>query len=462
MSHAPHAAVTDPLQRLVGMIRDRTGNVIPPSRQPFLEEVARRRAESKGLARMEDYVRALEEESLPGEWAHLIPLVTIKESYFFRAPQQWEVIRRQVLPELLQARGQARPIRIWSAACARGEEPSTLAMILAEEKSLHHVPWSILATDVDEEALAGARLGLYGDRAVGQVPPDLLDRYFSRRGKLYELSAELRSRITYQHLNLAHPPFQLAVQEIDLVLLRNVLIYFRRPLQRRVVQQIGQHLARDGYLFLGASETLWQVQEELEAVDLGSCFCYRHRRDAAAAPAPPPKPKIEPKPEPKAALKIVPPPRREAPAPAPAPAAKAPTPQPLSVQERLLEAARHLAGNRIEEAGRSIEQVLAVDPSEPAAHALEGFLHDITGRTDDAVASYRAALYLDPELYQVRVLLADCLLRLGNRDRAEHQYREVLAHLGNGRERNLVVFGELPFPDRTRAQRRCRQVLGGG
>ena len=98
----------------------------------------------------------------------------------------------------------------------------------------------------------------------------------------------------------------------------------------------------------------------------------------------------------------------------------------------------------------------------PAAHALEGFLHDVSGRTDDAVTSYRAALYLDPDLFQVRVLLADCLLRLGNRDRAEHQYREVLAHLGNGRERNLVVFGELPFPDRVRAQRRCRQVLGGG
>ena len=459
------------------MIRDRTGNVIPPSRQPFLEEVAQRRAEAKGLGRLEDYVRALEVESLPGEWAHLIPLVTIKESYFFRAPQQWEVIRTQVLPTLVQARGKSVPLRIWSAACARGEEPATLAMILAEDKSLAHVQWSILATDVDEEALAGARLGLYGDRAVGQVPPDLLARYFSRRGKLYELSAELRSRITYQSLNLAHPPFALSSPEIDLILLRNVLIYFRRPLQRRVVQIVGQHLTRDGYLFLGASETLWQVQEELEPVDLGSCFCYRHRREAgepapAASkrerPAPPAAPPSQaapappaPKPAPLApaapVTRIVVP-RRETPAPEP----KTPVPQPLSVQERLLEAAGHLAGNRIEEAGRAIGQVLAVDPSEPAAHALEGFLHDVTGKTDDAVASYRAALYLDPELYQVRVLLADCLLRLGNRGRAEHQYREVLAHLGNGRERNLVVLGELPFPDRARAQRRCRQVLGGG
>jgi chemotaxis protein methyltransferase CheR len=259
VSHAP--AAHDPLQKLVGMIRDRTGNVIPPSRLPFLEEVTQRRAQSKELGTIQEYVRTLEAGGLPGEWENLIALVTIKESYFFRAPQQWEVIRQQVLPELLQARSQSRRLHFWSAASARGEEPATLAMLLAEEKSLAHWSWSIVATDLDEEALGGARLGLYGDRAVGQVPPDLLKRYFNRRGKLYELSAELRSRIVYMPLNLAHPPFDLPYPELDLILLRNVLIYFRRPLQRRVVLQVGQHLAPDGYLFLGASETLWQVQE---------------------------------------------------------------------------------------------------------------------------------------------------------------------------------------------------------
>jgi hypothetical protein len=78
------------------------------------------------------------------------------------------------------------------------------------------------------------------------------------------------------------------------------------------------------------------------------------------------------------------------------------------------------------------------------------------------VASYRAALYLDPALFQARVLLADCLLRLGNRDRAEHQFREVLTLLASGREKALLLFGDLPLPDRERAQRRCRQVLKGG
>lgn len=503
-----HASANDPLQRLVGMIRERTGNVIPPSRMPFLEEVAQRRAQGKGLQAIEEYVRALEADQMSAEWDNLIPLVTIKESYFFRAPQQWEIIRRQVLPELLQARSATRQLRIWSAACARGEEPATLAMILAEEKALAHWSWSILATDVDEEALSGARLGLYGDRAVGQVPPELLGRYFTRRGKLFELSAEIRSRIHFMPLNLAHPPYDLPYPELDLILLRNVLIYFRRPLQRRVVLQVGHNLARDGYLFLGASETLWQVQEELEPVDLGSCFCYRHRREtrealapmalrAPIAPAPPKRvpPTVIQEPATRIQPIVVPDSRERdsrlrshptngsgnhgfgtngngngqngtppsvLPKTPKTPEPPSPITLPLGVQERLLQAARSLAGNRIEEAGQAIEQVLALDPSEPAAHALEGFLHDVTGRTDDAVASYRAALYLDPELYQVRVLLADCLLRLGNRDRAEHHYREVLTHLGNGRERNLVVSTELPFPDRTRAQRRCRQVLGGG
>jgi chemotaxis protein methyltransferase CheR len=457
------------LQKLIAMIRERTGNVIPPSRYPFLEEVVQRRAQSKSFAAVGDYVAALEAGSVRGEWESLTSLLTIKESYFFRAPQQFEFIRREILPQLLQGRSQARQIRVWSAACARGEEPATLAILLAEEKALAGWSWSIVATDVDEEALAGARLGLYGDRAVAQVPPDLLGRYFGKRGKLHELSAELRSRILYRPLNLAHPPYDLPYPEYDIILLRNVLIYFRRPLQRRVVAQAGQLLSREGYLFLGASETLWQIQDELEAVDLGSCFSYRHRREPLEIPRTAPKaPPIAPAVSPKASPPVNPivsvvlpaaplppaPPFRE-------PPREAAPPVPGDVQALLLNAGRSLAANRIDEAVRLVHEVLAASPSDPAAHALEGFLHDLSGRSEEAVTSYRAALYLDPALFQVRLLLADCLLRLGSRDRAEHHFREVLSHLASGRERNLPPFEDLPFPDRARAQRRCRQVLGG-
>ncbi|HVR99453.1 MAG TPA: CheR family methyltransferase [Thermoanaerobaculia bacterium] len=458
------SSIPSPIQRFIQLIQEVTGNVVPEARHRFLEEVVEQRAQATGFTHLEDYVYALAAGRLSREWDQVIPLITIKESYFFRAPQQFEAIRTQVLPQLLRARAGGRQLRFWSAACARGEEAGTLAMLLAGELSLSRWDWTILATDVDEEALAGARLGLYGERAVAHVPAPLRDRWFHRRGKLFELDLELRSRIVYQPLNLVRPPFLLPFAELDLVLLRNVLIYFKRPLQRQVVSEITRWLAPSGYLFLGGSETFWQNQEELVPVDLGVCFALRHR-----GAAPPPAKRAEPAPLSRAAPSAAPPAQRAVPSSAPrdwsepwsAPSTSELT-EPGGIHERLLAAARELAADRVHEAGIKVGEVLGADPSEPAAHALDGFLHDLSGRAEEAVTAYRAALYLDPALYQVRVLLADCLLRLGHRDRAEQQYREVLTTLGSGRERSLLVFQALPFPDRDRAQRRSRQVLQGG
>ncbi len=463
------------LQQLVILIREVTGNVIPSARFGLLEEAARRRSQARGFPGVAEYVEALAAREIEGEWSNLIPLVTIKESYFYRAPQQFEAIRLHVLPALIRARAGVRNLRIWSAACARGEEPATLAMVLSEEPSLAGWDWSIVATDLDEEALAGARLGLYGARAVAQVPPPSLERWFTRRGKLFELADGLRSRILYQSLNLAHAPFSLPAAEFDLILLRNVLIYFRRPLQRWVISQVAPLLAPQGSLFLGASETLWQIQEELEAVDLGPCFAYRHRRAAPAVEKPAPARAV-----PRARPEV----RNERPAAArgedqkdskdskdlqaatgrsatQVAAEKAAIPQARGIHERLVAAVRELLENRLEEAGQSIALAAAADPSEPAVHALSGFVHDLRGRTEEAAASYRAALYLDAALFQVRALLADCLLRLGDRARAEHQFREVLSLLASGRERSLEILESLPLPDRERARRRSRQVLKG-
>lgn len=493
------------VQRFAALIREETGNMVPAERYSFLAEVAERRARAMGQPDVASYLDALAGRALEGEWERLIPLVTIKESYFFRAPQQFDAILRQVLPGLLRARAESRRLRLWSAACARGEEPGTLALLLAEERALAGWDWKVLATDVDAEAVEGARRGLYGERAVAQVPPDLLARHFARRGKLFELSPLVRERVEYRQLNLAHAPYPLGGEAFDLILLRNVLIYFRRPLQRWVIGQVAQRLAPGGLLFLGASETVWQIQDDLEALDLGSCFGYRPKteeekaealaaragsgaarkaRDAEARPSrtpprvagPPPA-----SPSPGGSRPVLP---SDGEGPGRAPVRRNPPPWPVAekpareasagpapavapstaggVQEKLLHAARLLAGNEVAESERLLGEVLAADPSEPAAHALEGFLHDLVGRADEALASYRAALYLEPELYQARLLLADCLLRRGHRDQADHQYREVLATLAGGRERTLTALEDLPFPDPDRARRRCRQVLGRG
>jgi len=468
------------VQQFVSLVRETTGNVVPPARYAFLEELLERRVRAVGQPDLASYVHRLAVGELAAEWTQLIPLITIKESYFFRAPQQFEALTRTVLPRLMRARASSRKLRIWSAACARGEEPATLAMVLAETGLLGSWDWSVLATDVDEDALASAQRGIYGDRAVAQVPPELLRKYFTPRGNLYELDAALRARIRYRKLNLARFPYEVSEERYDLIYLRNVLIYFQRPLQRRVVSQVRQLLSKRGYLFLGASETLWQIHEKLFPVDLDVCFCYRHPQPGQKPPAHPPRPvapsrrpppRVPAKPPPEPPAKGAPEPPSERPseaedpepprlAPEPVPDAEpGPTFTPCAVQQRLAEAARELADNELEAARGILDEVLEADPSEPAAHALEGFLHDLENRPQEAISSYRSALYLDPALFQARVLLGDCFLRLGHRDRAHQQFREVLAALDSGRERELVTLEILPLPNRRRAERRCRQVL---
>jgi chemotaxis protein methyltransferase CheR len=468
------AVSEEALARLVVLVREETGNVVPRARYGFLEEVAVRRTRAHGFLRVADYVAALAAGRLEGEWGELVPLITVKESFFFRAPQQFAAIERHVLPGLLRARasspgrGRDRTLRIWTAASARGEEPATLAMILAEHEALAAWDWRILATDLDEDALASAERGLYGERAVAQVPERLRERWLARRGGLYELDPGIRRRIEYRPLNLARPPFRgLPEAPFDLVLLRNVLIYFRRPLQRRVVAEVRQRLAPGGYLFLGASETLWQIYDGLAPDDLDECFAYRHPPEAGEArrpprarrPAPEPRQAPEPRPEPARAMEAEPVVADEV----PAAGREEPPPSPPGggAHGLLLAAAGKLAADRLDEAVALATEARAADPSDPAAYALEGFLHDLAGRTQEAAASYRAALYLDPALFQPRVLLADCLKRLGHSGRAAHEYRQVLATLDRGEARHLVLLEDLPLPNRQRAQRKCRQALTG-
>lgn len=509
-SSAPNRGARVPapvLDRLVDLVRRETGNTIARARYGFLEEIALRRAKACEAPTVGEYVEGLAAEAYQGEWERLVPLVTIKESYFFRAPQQFAAMERHVLPELVRQRSGERRLTIWSAASARGEEPATLAIILAEHAALTTWDWRVVATDVDDDALAGARRGLYGERAVSQVPPRLLERWFTRRGHLYELDETLRRRIDYRSLNLSRPPYRsLGEPQFDLVLLRNVLIYFRRPLQRRVIAEAASCLSDDGFLFLGASETLWQISDRLAAVDMGDCFAYRHPEAVVSGTRPPRQVRLDQlpaldTPRPKAPVIDVgpqtvihpeppePSPRpRTAPLPDGHPAGRAalearqvaeavageptvsdeveddpPTAAPAatSAQDLLMEAARRLVANDLDAVAPLVRDARESDASEPAAYALEGFLADLTDRSDDAVGAYRAALYLDPDLYQVRQLLADCLFRLGHLRQAEHQFRETLASLQADRGRELVVLEELPLPSRERVVRRCRQVLGG-
>ncbi|MEO8198183.1 MAG: protein-glutamate O-methyltransferase CheR, partial [Thermoanaerobaculia bacterium] len=418
-----------PVEELASLVRRETGNELPAGRLPFLREAAERRCRVTGRADLAEYVAALAADELPGEWETLATLLTIKESTFFRVPAQWERIRDLLLPELVLARSGTRRLRCWSAACAAGEEPATLALVLDDSPLLAGWDWRILATDLDPDALAHARRGLYGERAVAGVPARMLAASFARQGQLYELDPRLRARIDYQQMNLSRLPYRLAEPTFDIILLRNVLIYFRQQLQAEVVAEAARRLARPGALFLGGSETLWRVQETLRAVDLGGCFCYLlpevdgvpgRRKPTPTRSAPAPAPTAEP-------LALDPLTATSATA-----AALAAPPAAPSTAERILAAIGHLESDRVEAATREAEDALAGDPADPAAHVLSGLVHELAGRADAAADAFRAALYLEPDLPQVRFRLADCLRRAGKVELALRHIRDVVATLERG------------------------------
>jgi chemotaxis protein methyltransferase CheR len=460
------------IAELAALIEAVSGNVVPEGHYPFLEEIVEKRAGAAGFRDVAAYVRALARGALSDEWAALLNVVTVKESFFFRGPQQFHALTTTILPDLIAARRDQRRLLVWSAGCAHGEEPGTLAIVLSEHAGLASWDWRIVATDVDTAALAAARVGTYGDRAVASVPPELYPRYFERHSDGHRLAARARQRIDYSPLNLIQEPFPIASPRYDFIFLRNVLIYFREDSQRRVLAGLARSLAPDGALFLGPAETMWRLSSAFEPVDLGDCFCYRLRPEQAGAPAathaqgePRPRRTTDSHvrartPAPPVTRCARPPSGRGASAgssePPPQPTAP---PPPLSTAQRLRATAHALVGNDLALAGDLIAATIKADPSDPAIRFLEGFHHDIAGNTENAIASYRAALFLDPGLYQVRVLLADALRRAGWDARAHQQYRQALATLDSHGGRELAVLSELPLPDREHTRRRCRHAL---
>ncbi len=449
----PVPALPEPsVRQLAQLVEQVSGNVVPESFFPFLAEVAQERRVARGFANLSDYVKALASGRLSEEWRQLLAAITIKESSFFRTPQHFEALKDQIIPLLVKTRHASRTLRLWSAGCARGEEPATLAMVLAEHPLLSGWSWSILATDVDEEALEAARRGFYSERAVAAVPAELKERYFTPQAGGWLLSPRLLQRITYRYLNLIAEPFPSFPQPFDIIMLRNVLIYFRLASQKRVLANIATALAPDGFLFLGPAETVWQVSDRFEPVDLGTCFVYRPQVAGRSTPTRP-----RPTPPRKPQKPAVP----ERKTPPPQPKQEAPPAAPKPETEPLAEAVAFLTQGRLGEAQEALRQLLAANPADAQAHALEGYIHEVAGRPAEAIAAFRACLYLEPDLFQARLLLAHALRRAGETTRAQAEYRHLLSTLAGGGGRELDRLAALPLPTREQAARQAQAALEG-
>jgi two-component system CheB/CheR fusion protein len=210
------------------------------------------RMEALGVEDFAAYRSRLEVE--PGEFEDLLNTVLINVTSFFRDADGWDALRDQVIPAVVANGDPDRPIRVWSVGCASGEEPYSLAMLLAEALGTTEFcrRVKIYATDLDEEALKIARAATYAPREVEGVPPALLEKYFERTNNHYVFERELRKCVIFGRHNVVHDA---PISRIDLLTCRNLLIYLEAETQSVVLPRLHYALTRDGFLFLGKAET---------------------------------------------------------------------------------------------------------------------------------------------------------------------------------------------------------------
>jgi chemotaxis protein methyltransferase CheR len=205
----------------------------------------------------------------------VIEAMTNSETSFFRDLQPFEALRKLVLPELIARRASERALTIWSAAAASGQEPYSLAMLLREHHPLL-AGWKVtlIASDISEAMISRARAGAYSQIEVNRgLPAPMLVKYFRRIDGEWQVVEELRRAIEFRRINLTAPwPF---LPTMDLILMRNVLIYFDVPTKKAVLARVRRQLKPDGYLFLGGGETTMNLDETFAPTQYGKAICYR-------------------------------------------------------------------------------------------------------------------------------------------------------------------------------------------
>jgi chemotaxis protein methyltransferase CheR len=255
------------------LIHEHTGIFFDNDRWDTLLDKLRGRALANGCRSYLDYFYVLKNE-VPGgpEWLRVMDACSVQETYFWRESAQIEALVGRVVPAWFQRH--RHRLHIWSAACASGEEPVSIAIALREAGWADH-PISIHASDASEMALGKARAGLYRERSFRSLPPELRARYFDPPAAAgSQLRRELLPTITYQRANLVMPAEIAHRAEAPVIFCRNVFIYFSADAIRRTVASFAEHMPAGGQLFVGAAEPLHKLTRDFELHEMGEAFVY--------------------------------------------------------------------------------------------------------------------------------------------------------------------------------------------
>lgn len=257
------------------LLRNRCGVVLEDSKEYLvvarLGPVVRR----MGLESVDALVARLRSAPQTPLHREVVEALVTTETSFFRDVHPFRTLKDAVLPDLIERRRSSERLRFWSAACSSGQEPYSLAMLLRE-----HFPqltsWfvSILGSDVSDTMVQRAKIGAYSQLEINRgVPARFLTRYFEREGIEWRVTEPIRSMVEFRTINLVEPlPIQ---PRMDVIFLRNVLIYFDEATRRSILERLVRHLASDGYLFVGGAETMIGYTDLVERERIGDTSVYR-------------------------------------------------------------------------------------------------------------------------------------------------------------------------------------------
>ena len=470
------------LREIADFLERRCGLVFSDAELPGLRDKLASRLGDLGRQSLRNYLHLI--GTYPGgtgELQQLLNLVTINETYFFRIPAHFRVLGETVLPALAEARKHTRQLRIYSAGCSTGEEVYSIAIQVLECPQL--AGWDVLihGADISERAIGQAERGRYKGRTIRSVPGPMLERYFQSSGGDYQVREELRRLCRFEVRNLVDDPPP--GHPLDVIFFRNVMIYFQRQTTAGLIRRLESALRPDGYLFLGPSETLWQLDVGLHPHFQDDCFIYR-RFPPDDRPAPRPSPPV---PVPTS------PPRASRPADpggAPAPArpvlltASRPTPEgklrlareyaeaggypeALDILETLPEDPETLYLRCVIHASELDDQaflevkdrLLGLDPLHPEARYLFALFLSRHQRIEPALDELQRLLFIDEFLTLPRYFKMMLLEKSGQKTRARQEAENLLAILESGRGtgfRRTLLAAELS-PDDLAGH--CRRML---
>lgn len=392
------------LCRFTELLIENTGLRIPEEKEAYFASLLKAHSDSRGYGSLDDYRLFLISDEGRGDWQVLAQQLTIGETFFFRDHGQFDLLRWQILPELIANHQQDKTLRLWSAGCASGEEAYSLAMLI-DSLLPDRRAWNILilGSDIDHQALAKAKQGCYGAWSFRLVPEVLRQRYFQSVHQQWQLNDEIRQMVTFRFINLvadSYPDGAINLQHMDLILCRNVFIYFTPSAIVNVASKLAATLTDDGYLMTAHTELIGHAVPELEAKLFAEGVVYQRRKSILVnhnLPTP-----VWP------VLKQ---------AIAAEPIASLPDASsdllPLRV-EPITEARRYADQGEYAEAHKWCQQILAIDPLAADAFFLLAQLAELKGDAEMAKAYLNKVIYLDVAYVAAYMQLAALYERVGD------------------------------------------------